>query len=137
MCRVLPDSNTTEKRVAKISKWLKQFEELKSDQPQVNVKRPLSVKSREHSSNDRRDKKAKASGFMIGIPGEVYMLSVSKTNTVYIEKIGEQWQAWRETYPGGRQQTVNEKTIAKGRMFEYVLLKARGYFDYIESKRRG
>jgi hypothetical protein len=81
------------------------------------------------------DNQAKAAGFMIGLPGELYTLSLSRSSAVYIEQIEDEWQAWRETYQKGRKRAINEKTIATGTTFDYVLMKAKGYFDYIERKR--
>jgi hypothetical protein len=74
---------------------------------------------------------------MIGISGVLYTQSLSKHSAVYIEMVDGEWQAWRETYQNGRKKAVSVKIIAKGTTFEYVLLKARGYFDYIERKRSG
>lgn len=117
--------------------WMKQFQQIKMDKPQVNIKRPLPVKPKEQSSNERHDKKAKESGFAIGVSGELYTLSVSNRSSVYIEKIGDEWEAWRETYQTGRQKAISTKTIAKGRTLDYVLMKAKGYLKFLESKRRG
>ncbi|WP_407271411.1 hypothetical protein [Radiobacillus sp. PE A8.2] len=55
-----------------------------------------------------RDTQAKQVGFMIGISGEVYARSLSKSRIVYIERIGA--------------------------TFEYFLLKVKSYFDYFERK---
>ncbi|GAB6259316.1 hypothetical protein [Peribacillus sp. N1] len=43
-----------------------------------------------------RDNKAKQTGFMIGIPGEVYTVTLSKFCSIYVEHIEDGWEAWRE-----------------------------------------
>ncbi|MEW9110737.1 MAG: hypothetical protein AB2374_15410 [Cytobacillus gottheilii] len=81
-----------------------------------------------------RDTQAKQVGFMIGISGEVYTRSLSKNSIVYIEQIGGNWEAWRETYQKNNQRAISVKVICNAATFEYVLLKANSYFDYIERK---
>ncbi len=99
----------------------------------------LKAEIREHKADIlavlTNDSKAKAAGFMIGVPGELYTLSLSKSSAVYIEQIGGGWQAWRETYQKGREQAVSTKTIVKASTLDYVLMKVKGYFAYIERKR--
>ncbi|WP_133243475.1 pathogenicity island protein [Pueribacillus theae] len=103
---------------------------------------PASLKEKIRENKDvilealNRDIKAKKAGFMIGLTGKVYTRSLSKNSMVYIEQIGSQWEAWRETYQKGRHRAISVKVICSGSTFEYVLLKAKGYFDYIERKRR-
>jgi hypothetical protein len=79
-----------------------------------------------------RDIQAKQAGFMIGISGEVYTRSLSKNSIVYIERIGSNWDAWRETYQKNKESPVSVKVICSGVTFDYVLLKAISYFDYIK-----
>lgn len=81
-----------------------------------------------------RDTQAKQAGFMIGISGEVYTRSLSKNSIVFIEQIGSNWEAWRETYQKNNQRAISVKGICNAATFEYVLLKTNSYFDYIERK---
>lgn len=74
-----------------------------------------------------RDKQAKGSGFIIGVSGEVYFCMLSKSLTVYIEQIGESWEAYRETYIIGSFRSINIKLLCVDSSFEHVLLKAKGY----------
>lgn len=82
-----------------------------------------------------KDEKAKRAGFMIGLSGEIYTKSLGKTSAVFIEKIGNQWEAWRETFVPGRRLSINYKVIARSKEFDFVLQKAKRYFNYIQKKR--
>lgn len=84
-----------------------------------------------------KDEKAKQAGFMIGLSGELYTKSLGKNSAVYIENTNNQWEAWRETYIQGKSIPISYKVIASFKEFEYVLLKAKRYFDYIQRKRDG
>lgn len=82
-----------------------------------------------------RDNQAKRAGFMIAIPGELYTATLSNASSIYVEHIGDRWQAWRETnYPHQRKR-IRSKIIASGKTFEFVLLKVKQYLDYIIKKR--
>lgn len=81
-----------------------------------------------------RDTQAKQVGFMIGISGEVYTRSLSKNSIVYIERIGNNWEVWKETYQKNNPRAISVNVICNAATFEYVLLKAKSYFDYIERK---
>lgn len=82
-----------------------------------------------------RDYRAKNVGFIIGLPGELYTRTLSKQSCIYIEQIGSEWQAWRETYQSKKEKAVSYKFIFASETFELVVLKAKSYFDYIERKR--
>ncbi|MEL3973050.1 hypothetical protein AAEO50_12260 [Rossellomorea oryzaecorticis] len=81
----------------------------------------------------KNDQEARNRGFMVGVPGEIYTKSLHHKSNVYVEKIGDQWEAWRETYQKGK--TVSTKVIMTGNTLEYVLVKVSQYFDYMEKKR--
>lgn len=84
---------------------------------------------------ESRDLKAKQFGFIVVLTGELYTRTLGRNSSVYIERIGSQWEAWRETYRFERKEPIHCKTIATAEGFEYVLLKAKNYFGYIERKR--
>jgi len=98
----------------------------------------LKEKIREHKAHIlkflNRDIQAKRAGFMIGLTGQVYTRSLSKNSIVFIEQIDNKWEAWRETYQKGKCKAVSVKIICSASTFEYVLLKTKNYFDYIERK---
>lgn len=81
-----------------------------------------------------KDDKAKQAGFMVGLSGEIYTKSLWRNSAVYIEKVNDQWEAWRETYIQGKTTPVSYKVIARFKEFDFVLLKAKRYFDYIQKK---
>lgn len=85
---------------------------------------------------DYRDKLAKEAGFIIAIPGELYTRSLGKRSEVYIDKICNNWEVWRESYMPDKKAPINFKIIASSKDFEYVILKAKKYFRYIEKKQR-
>ncbi|CRK83427.1 hypothetical protein [Neobacillus massiliamazoniensis] len=84
-----------------------------------------------------RDDKAKMAGFIIALPGELYTSTLSKVSVVYIERIGNQWQVWREMYQSNKEKAVSCKHIFTSGTFELVLLKAKSYFDYIGRIKEG
>lgn len=91
----------------------------------------------EIAEKEINDEKARQAGFMIGLSGELYTKSLWKNSAVYIEKVNNQWEAWRETYIQGKSTPISYRVIASFKEFEYVLLKAKRYFDYIQRKRDG
>lgn len=97
---------------------------------QIIVEKDVLTDAQDH------DDKAKESGFMIGIPGELYLLSVSQRSAVYIEKINGLWVAYRATYLNGKKKSAGEKTIATANTLPYVILQAKHYFDYLGRMRR-
>lgn len=82
-----------------------------------------------------KDEKAKQAGFLVGLSGELYTKSLGKNSAVYIEEINNQWEAWRETYIQGKSTPISYRVIASFKEFDYVLLKAKRYFDYIQRRR--
>lgn len=84
----------------------------------------------------KRDSEAKAAHFIVGIPGILYMRSVSCFSTVYIGCEADKWQAWRETYQQGRAAACSFKTINASSSFGVALLEAEKYFQYIENKNK-
>lgn len=89
----------------------------------------------EQAEEESQDQKAKKAGFIVALSGEVYIQTLGKNSVVYIERIGSQWEAWRETRLLGKKEPVHYKMIAAAEGFEYILLKAKNYFGYIERKR--
>jgi hypothetical protein len=78
-----------------------------------------------------RDRKAKQAGFVIGISGELYTLTLNRKSTIYMEKIENKWQAWRETYQKNRVKAVSYKIISTSESFELVVLKAKSFLNYL------
>lgn len=83
-----------------------------------------------------RDNQAKQAGFMIAITGELYTNTLSNISSVYIERIENGWEAWRETYYPHQRKAIRSKSIATGNTFDFVLLKVKQYLDYIIKKRQ-
>ncbi|MBV7509487.1 hypothetical protein KW850_30475 [Bacillus sp. sid0103] len=75
---------------------------------------------------------AKNAGFMTGLTGELYFRTSGKNSAVYIERTGNQWEAWRETHIQDKKEPFHFLVIAVSEDFEFVLLKAKNYFEYIE-----
>ncbi|MEH7403357.1 hypothetical protein V7148_20540 [Gottfriedia acidiceleris] len=75
-----------------------------------------------------RNNKARQLGFMVGLTGQVYFCSINNNSFVFVELIGSNWEAWRETYQKGKPQAVSIKVICSDPTFEYVLSKAASYF---------
>lgn len=82
------------------------------------------------------DTSAKEIGVMVGIPGTIYLWTVSRFSTAYMEYYDGQWFAWRESYVTGRQKARNYKIIASGNTFGYVLQESKEYIDYISRERK-
>lgn len=58
---------------------------------------------------ESQDKLAKEAGFIIAIPGELYTRSLGKRSEVYIDKICNNWEVWRESYSPGKKVPINFK----------------------------
>ncbi|MFP3886784.1 hypothetical protein U8V97_15155 [Priestia filamentosa] len=101
---------------------------------------PDSLKSsiRDHKQDilaaSNRDKEAKAAGLIIGIPGVLYMVSISNISSIYLELIDGNWEAWRETHYLGQKQSISMKIIATGSTFNYVIQKVKKYLNYINQR---
>src|SRR3954471_1505854 len=91
----------------------------------------LKEKIREHKTKIlevlNRDNQARKEGFIIGLPGQVYFLSINKNNILYIEQLNGNWELWRETYQEGGSRSISIKVIYSGSKFENVILKAKSY----------
>jgi hypothetical protein len=119
--------------------------ELLVEEEQIRVKQgkrlppSLLSKIKEHKAKIldilNQDKRARSADFMIGLPGKVYTKTVNKQSNVYIELIDGKWEVWRETYKTGNQQAINTKIIASGYTFNYVLMEAKKFFDYLEKRK--
>lgn len=83
----------------------------------------------------RQDEAAKQAGFIVVFEGELYTRTLGKKSAVYIEKIDRQWKAWRETHIAERREPISVKEIVADREFDFVLLKIKDYFNYLEEKR--
>ncbi|MEH7464829.1 hypothetical protein V7166_23120 [Bacillus thuringiensis] len=83
----------------------------------------------------KRDEKAKAAGYMVALSGTLYTLTISKTSCVYIDYINGFWTAWRETHWNMDIQPSSVKVIAKAVTFDYVLMRTKGYLDFIKKMR--
>lgn len=79
-----------------------------------------------------QDRKAKEVGLLVGIPGQLYFLSISRVSDVYLDHINGQWVAWRERQHKGNMQLNDIKMIATGSTFDYVLLKIEKYLTFIK-----
>lgn len=80
------------------------------------------------------DEEAKAAHFIVGIPGTMYMRTVNRFSTVYLEYDGERWEAWRETYQQGRIASSSFKTIVPPSSFGAALAEVEKYLQYYERK---
>ncbi len=80
------------------------------------------------------DKQARKIGLIVGISEEIYFCSLSRVSTVYVEKIGDHWVAWRENYLSNHKRISNYKMIANG-SFELVMARTKNYLNYIKKKR--
>ncbi|MEH7482453.1 hypothetical protein V7157_15505 [Neobacillus drentensis] len=89
----------------------------------------------EKAESESRDKKAKNIGFIVALSGELYTRTLGRNSAVYIERIGIEWEVWRESRIPEKKDPINFKVIATAKDFDYVLLKAKKYFGYIERKR--
>ncbi|RTX74384.1 pathogenicity island protein [Mammaliicoccus sciuri] len=81
------------------------------------------------------DNEAKNIGLIVGISDEIYFCTLSRVSTVYVEKIGDHWVAWRENYLSNNKRISNYKIIANG-SFELVMARTKNYLQYINKKRK-
>lgn len=84
----------------------------------------------------KRDQEAKENGLMIGIPGQLYTVTLSNVSCIYVEHIEDRWEAWRETNYPHQRKAIGSKIITTGNTFDFVLLKVKRYLDYINRKRK-
>lgn len=81
-----------------------------------------------------KDKKAKKAGFMIGIPGELYTKTLDINGIIYVEKIANEWKAFRETFTFNKNTSTSYKLIARSKDLDYVLVKTEQYYKFIKRK---
>lgn len=81
------------------------------------------------------DDRAKGIGLMVGIPNELYMWTVSRYSTLYMEYINGEWIAWRETYRDDYSTCTNHKHIARSHDFGATLHNVRRYIRYVKQHR--
>ncbi|OLO35920.1 hypothetical protein BTR23_16390 [Alkalihalophilus pseudofirmus] len=82
----------------------------------------------------RNDELASKEGFIIGISGLLYECSLYRNSSVYLEKMNNKWFTWRETYQNGKSDPLKVKTIENGNEFQFVLLKARNYINFVKKQ---
>lgn len=81
------------------------------------------------------DTQARKIGLIVGISEEIYFCTLSRVSTVYVEKIGDHWLAWRETYILNSKRISNYKILAQG-SFELVMARTNNYIQFIKKKRK-
>lgn len=91
----------------------------------------------EQAETEYQDRKAKKNGFIVAIAGQLYTRTLGKHSAVYIERISNKWEVWRETHQSGGREPTRFYMIFSAKEFEYALLQAVSYFDYIILKREG
>lgn len=84
----------------------------------------------------RQDAEAKATHFIIGISGTLYMRTLNRFSTVYLECENDKWSAWRETYKPGHPSSSSSKTIVLPSSFGAAIEEVEKYFQYIEHQRK-
>lgn len=82
----------------------------------------------------RNDELARNSKFIVGLSGSLYEYSLNRYTSIYLEHLNKKWFAWRETHQKGKSKAMNVKAIETGNEFEYVLLKAKKYIDFVQNK---
>jgi hypothetical protein len=83
------------------------------------------------------DDLAKRSGFIVGISGELYTLtcfenSKGLSSMAFIERIGDHWQAWRETFKKGECRALWVKSISHAHNFTTALKRATRELAYFK-----
>lgn len=84
----------------------------------------------------KRDLLARENGILIGIPGTLYTWTISRFTFAYVEYVGGEWIATRETYKQGVRTVKSHKVIARGNTFEYVFNEFVGYKNFITSNKK-
>lgn len=84
----------------------------------------------------RQDKQIKEIGGMIAIPGTLYLWSVSRFSTAYMEMVGGGWVAYRESHTANQRADSSYKVIGEGNNFESVFNQFKSYTTYISEKRK-
>lgn len=86
------------------------------------------------ATKNNYDTQARKIGLIVGISEEIYFCTLSRVSTVYVEKIGDHWLAWRETYILNSKRISNYKILAQG-SFELVMARTNNYIQFIKKKR--
>lgn len=82
----------------------------------------------------KRDAKARESKIMVGIPGIMYMYTISYSSNAYMELQGRVWKCWRESCRKNNRKFSKYKTIAEGNTFNYVFNEFNKYIDYLNRR---
>ncbi|NBK46189.1 pathogenicity island protein [Staphylococcus delphini] len=77
------------------------------------------------------DERAEKIGLITGISEEIYFCSISKVSQVYLEKVDNNWVAWRESFIPNTNKRANYKIIANGD-YDFVLARLKNYLNYIK-----
>lgn len=96
----------------------------------------ISIHKKQILSILKQDAEAKAAYFLIGIPGTMYMRTLGRFSTVYLECEKDKWSAWRETYKPGYPSSSGSKTIVPPSSFGAAIEEVEKYFHYIEHQRK-
>lgn len=83
-----------------------------------------------------RDKIARENGFLILLSGKAYEAQFSKTSSIFIQKIGDSWNAWRETWTGERPRSGSYSVIIEQVGFDYAMFKAKDRLSFVSQQRR-
>ncbi|WP_312683289.1 pathogenicity island protein [Mammaliicoccus sciuri] len=81
------------------------------------------------------DTQARKVGLIVGISEEIYFCSLSHVSTVYVERIDDHWECWRENYIPNMNRRKKYKVLASGE-FDYVIARTKNYLKYMKSLRR-
>lgn len=87
------------------------------------------------ATNIDYDTQARKVGLIVGISEEIYFCSLSHVSTVYVERIDDHWEVWRENYIPNMNHRKNYKVLASGE-FDYVIARTKNYLKYMKSLRR-
>lgn len=83
------------------------------------------------------DAMAREGGFLILLSGEAYEAQFSQTSSIFVQKVGDKWNAWRDTWQKGRSKSISHSTIIEQVSFDYALFKAKDRLDYVSQRRGG
>lgn len=83
----------------------------------------------------KRDTRALDNGILIGIPGTLYTFTISRFSSAYVEYVGGEWIAIRETYKPGKSTPSTFKVISRGNTFDYVFNEFMGYKNFLDKKK--
>lgn len=78
-----------------------------------------------------RDQTAKRIGLVIGLPGEIYTLTLNNNSSLFVEVVNGDWQGWRENQASTYQ---SSKILARGN-FYHVMDRVKDYIAFLERVR--